>query len=79
MTDIVSIDHRDAANTFKRIYSIYQRNRDLISVGAYEPGSDPNIDLAIQAMPELERFLQQSLEDAVQLDDSILDLMNLFD
>ncbi|MEO5343031.1 MAG: flagellar protein export ATPase FliI [Gammaproteobacteria bacterium SHHR-1] len=77
MNDIVSIDHRNAANNFKRIYSLYQRNRDLISVGAYEAGADPDIDLAIRAMPELERFLQQSLEEAVQLEDSILGLMDL--
>jgi flagellum-specific ATP synthase len=78
MNDIVSVEHRNAANGFKRLYSLYQRNRDLISVGAYEPGSDPNIDLAIRAMPELEQFLQQSLEEPVQLDASINGLMSLF-
>jgi flagellum-specific ATP synthase len=78
MTDIVSVQHRDAANAFKRIYSIYQQNRDLISVGAYEPGSDANIDLAIRAIPELEQFLQQKMEEALPLDTSIRSLMGLF-
>ncbi len=78
MNDIVSPEHQQATNAFKRIYSIYQRNRDLISVGAYEPGSDANIDLAIRAIPELERFLTQSMDTPVDLRSSIEELMALF-
>lgn len=78
MTDIVSIEHRNAANAFKRIYSTYQRNRDLINIGAYEPGSDPNIDMAIRAMPSLDAYLQQKIEEGVNLEDSIQGLMQLF-
>jgi flagellum-specific ATP synthase len=74
MNDIVPIEHQRAANSFKRLYSIYQRNRDLISVGAYERGSDPNIDRAIQIMPDLEAFLRQEMLTQVDLRRSIEEL-----
>jgi flagellum-specific ATP synthase len=50
----------------------------LISVGAYESGSDANIDLAIKAMPELEAFLRQEMRTPVNLKQSIGQLMALF-
>ncbi len=46
---------------FKSAYSRYQRNRDLISVGAYVAGSDPALDRAIAQMPQMESFLRQDM------------------
>ncbi len=50
------------AQQFKQLFSLYHRNRDLISVGAYSPGHDPQLDRAVQAYPRLEAFLQQPLD-----------------
>ena len=61
MNDITSRDHQLAAREFKQIYSLYQQNRDLISVGAYEPGSDENIDLE-QSLSELMTLFPQAQE-----------------
>ena len=47
---------------FRQLYSSYEQNRDLINVGAYTRGSDPRTDLAIDAFPHLQAFLQQGLE-----------------
>lgn len=63
MIDIVSQQQLQQARRFKQLYSLYQQNKDLISVGAYRPGTDPNIDNAIRKYPELERFLSQSIEE----------------
>ncbi|VDZ78279.1 ATPase FliI/YscN [Salmonella bongori] len=41
--------------------SSFQRNRDLVSVGAYAKGSDPMLDKAITLWPQLEAFLQQGI------------------
>jgi flagellum-specific ATP synthase len=49
------------------MYSRYQRNRDLISVGAYAAGSDPLLDQAIAAWPRIESFLQQDMREQVPL------------
>ncbi len=78
MNDIVSREHRLAARDFKQLYSLYQQNRDLISVGAYEPGSNPQIDQAIQAMPSLQGFLAQDMDTRVDLQQSLDALMALF-
>lgn len=52
--------HRECITRFRRIYSTYQRHRDLIAVGAYEAGSDPAVDQAIATWPVIEEFLRQS-------------------
>jgi flagellum-specific ATP synthase len=78
MNDITTYGHQEAARSFKHLYSLYQQNRDLISVGAYEQGSDPNIDIAIAAMPALSRFLRQDMHTPVDLEQSLEDLEALF-
>jgi flagellum-specific ATP synthase len=78
MNDITSPGHQDAARSFKHLYSLYQQNRDLISVGAYEKGSNEQIDIAIAAMPALNAFLQQSMNTPVDIEQSLDDLEKLF-
>jgi flagellum-specific ATP synthase len=78
MNDITSLEHQSAARAFKQLYSIYQQNRDLINVGAYEKGSDEMIDAAIDAMPVLEEFLRQEMHQSVPLMQSMNELQNLF-
>jgi flagellum-specific ATP synthase len=63
MTAIVPNQHQQLTQTFKQMFSRYHRNRDLISVGAYSPGHDPQLDQAVQLYPQLERFLQQSVNE----------------
>jgi flagellum-specific ATP synthase len=76
MINLVSPAHQDAARYLKQLYSRYQRNRDLISVGAYKPGSDPMIDQAIEAYPGIEAFLQQQILECATVQDSIAGLAN---
>jgi flagellum-specific ATP synthase len=78
MNDITTPGHQDAARAFKHLYSIYQQNRDLISVGAYEKGSDEQIDRAINAMPALQGFLRQDMRTPVALEQSLQQLEELF-
>jgi len=78
MNDITTTNHQLSANDFKRLYSLYQQNRDLISVGAYETGSDQMIDAAIEAMPMLQDFLRQDMYTPVNLEQSLADLGTLF-
>lgn len=71
MTEITEKKQQHAAQKFKRIYSTYNRNEDLISVGAYQKGSDPRIDEAINMHPRLIDFLQQDMHQAVNYDESL--------
>lgn len=70
MTDIISQDEFSLIRRFKQLYSIYQRNRDLINVGAYVSGSDPNLDLSIKLYPYMEQYLQQNFDDKVDYENS---------
>ena len=78
MNEITTREHQMAAREFKQLYSLYQHNRDLISVGAYELGSNEQIDLAIGAMPSLREFLHQDMHTRFDIEDSLDDLMTLF-
>ena len=71
MTEITNEQHLKAASDFKHMYSVYRKNRDLISVGAYHPGSDPEIDDAIAMHPVLTSFLQQGMNQSVPLQTSV--------
>ena len=63
---------------FKSAYSRYQRNRDLISVGAYVAGSDPALDRAIEMQPRLEAFLCQNMGERAGHAQSVSALRELF-
>ncbi|MBP1150436.1 MULTISPECIES: flagellar protein export ATPase FliI [Methylocaldum] len=77
MTDIADDRHMQLARRLKRLYSLYQQNRDLITVGAYHKGSDPRIDEAIAMNPGIMSFLQQDLHEAVGFERSLDDLEKL--
>ncbi|MCW9024467.1 MAG: flagellar protein export ATPase FliI [Gammaproteobacteria bacterium] len=78
MVDIVDPSHLATVQSFKRLYSVYQQNVDLISVGAYSRGSDTRIDEAISMYPVFMQFLQQDLHNAVDWNQSLLDLHAVF-
>jgi flagellum-specific ATP synthase len=61
MNHLVSPQHFQQVQRFKHIYAHYQRNHDLISVGAYVKGSDPLLDEAIVLYPHMENFLKQGM------------------
>lgn len=78
MTNLIKPDHLDHVRTFKQLYSRYQRARDLIAVGAYAPGSDPQLDKAIQLHGSQERFLQQAITEKASYGSSLEQLAGLF-
>jgi flagellum-specific ATP synthase len=77
MPDIVEPEHMQAARELRRLYSTYQQNRDLISVGAYRAGADPRIDKAIAKNPAIMEFLQQSMHESVDMSRSLSELSTL--
>jgi len=64
MTAVAGPDQIELARSFKALYSRFNRSRDLISVGAYAPGNDRQLDAAVEAFPRMEAFLQQSMNEA---------------
>ena len=79
MTEISQDAHQQVVQRFKKIFSTYQQNRDLISVGAYQQGGDPRIDEAIALEPSLMEFLQQDMHERVPLAQSLQQLQDLME
>jgi len=70
MPEITDLEHQQRAQSFKKMYSLYEQNKDLITVGAYQPGSNQRIDEAIDFNPRLMGFLQQHMHESVGYDQS---------
>ncbi len=79
MTSVVPQKQVDMARKFKSLCSRYQRSHDLISVGAYVAGTDPELDRAIRLYPAFERFLQQTMSQHENFTDSLEKLTKLFE
>lgn len=77
MTEVVPADHQDMAREFRRINSTYQKNVDLVNVGAYQPGANAAVDQAIDMHESMIDFLQQGLNEAVDFDESLDDLQQV--
>jgi flagellum-specific ATP synthase len=77
MPMVVSEEHVQGARRIRQVYSNYQRNRDLISIGAYSKGTDSRIDLAINAEPAINAFLQQGMQQIIDFDHSTADMGTL--
>jgi len=77
MPAVVTREHMRAAQRFRQVYSAYRQQRDLIAVGAYQKGSDPQVDHAIAMWPRLRDFLQQEVDAPMSLRDAIGSLEQL--
>ncbi len=59
MPEVTDPGHRAAAGQFRKLLATYEKARDLINIGAYVDGSDPEIDAAVLAKENMDKFLQQ--------------------
>ena len=78
MEDITSKEHRKAANKLLEVLATYEESKDLVSIGAYERGSDPKLDYALDKLDEINNFLQQGLNECTDYQKTIECLTNIF-
>ncbi len=78
MADIVDDEHAAAAAAFRRLWSVYEENRDLILMGAYKAGSDATIDEAIARRQEILAFLKQKPKERFELPLASAELIERF-
>lgn len=78
MTSLIGPNQLRLIRQFKALYSRYHRSRDLISVGAYSAGADPELDRAVAAYPSMAQFLQQDLNAPAHFDDAVSQLEAIF-
>jgi flagellum-specific ATP synthase len=79
MQSLLSPTDLKRANRFRRLWSIYQQNQDLIQVGAYEAGSNPELDAAIRLRPVMEQFLQQDMHSPMTFSDCLATVAHVLD
>jgi flagellum-specific ATP synthase len=76
--NLLSRTELQRANRFRRLWTLYQQSADLIQVGAYQPGTNPELDEAIKMRPALEQFLRQDMHIAADYAQTQQGLQRLF-
>ena len=79
MVDIVNEKHRKMAGDVLNIVSTYRQAEDLINIGAYVEGSNPEIDNAIRKIDKVNLFLRQDINEKINFKESKEQLFALFD
>jgi type III secretion protein N (ATPase) len=78
MTGIVAKEHKTAAGKLREVLATYEKQRDLITLGAYQYGTDEKTDYAIDHIEAVEAFLRQATDEKVSLEESVEQLTALF-
>ena len=71
MSGITDENHQARARELRQLLAQWNEGRDLVEIGAYKPGANPSLDLAIHNMPRMEAFLQQRMDDSSELAETI--------
>jgi len=77
MNEVVDPDHLKAAQRIRSLQATYQESEDLINIGAYASGSNPEIDRAIERNPAIRNFLRQGVMEKVSFADTIAQMKNI--
>lgn len=71
MSNIADEEHKKIAAKFRDLLSLYEKNADLIAIGAYKSGSNPELDRAIAKIDAMNQFLKQSIDEKTEALDAI--------
>ena len=78
MSQIADREHKQAAGKLKNVLATYNEAEDLINIGAYKNGSNPNIDYAIEKIDAVNAFLMQAVEDKFSFEEAVNMMEELF-
>ena len=71
MVEIVSPEHRELASRIRDILSVYEKNADLVAIGAYKPGTNRKLDYALSKIDAVNDFLRQGIYEAFSYEECI--------
>ena len=77
MSSIVTSEHQRSAGKIRQMMSIYQENTDLLSIGAYKSGSNPELDEAIRHMDAINGLLQQTVGKKEAFEDTVAKMIEI--
>mgnify|MGYP000811829151 FL=1 len=78
MSAIADKEHKEAAGKLKNVLATYNEAEDLINIGAYKAGSNPDIDFAISKIQKVNDFLMQDVDSKYQFEDEVAMLSGIF-
>ena len=79
MSVVASKEHKKLAGKMKNILAVYRDAEDLINIGAYRPGSNKEIDFAIEKIDAVNEFLRQGTDEKFLFDDIIQMIRDIFE
>jgi len=77
MTDVVTAEHRTAAQNLRRSIAAYRKSEDLINIGAYQSGTDREVDVAVSLQEALRQYLQQDSGESVSFEQAAAGLLEM--
>lgn len=77
--DVTDPDHQEASGKLKEVLATYRDSEDLINIGAYEEGSNPEIDYALNHIEEVRSFLQQGIFESTNYEEAVGTLTEIFE
>jgi len=78
MPDLITPAHRDWAQQLREVLATYQRAADLVNIGAYQRGSNPAIDRALDVRPAVLKFLRQGTDEVSSFEETLTRLQSIF-
>ncbi len=78
MSQIAAKEHKAVAGKLKNVLATYTEAEDLINIGAYKSGANPNIDFAIAKIDAVNEFLMQGVDEKYTFDEVVTLLGNIF-
>jgi len=71
MSSVATREHKNLANRTLEMMAVYKEAEDIINIGAYSPGANPKIDLAISKIEAINRFTKQQIDEPSELENTI--------
>jgi len=71
MVELVPQEHQRLAARLRDILSVYNKNADLVSIGAYKAGSNPKLDFALRKIDAINDFLKQGVKEAFSYEQTL--------
>jgi FliI/YscN family ATPase len=78
MSAVAGKEHREAASRMRKVLATYEKQKDLILLGAYQSGTDPQVDYAIQRIDGITSFLRQATDEKATAAETVEQLVKIF-
>ncbi len=78
MNNLVDPEHKALASQLRNTLSLYEKNADLIAIGAYKEGTNPKLDYAISKIDAINQFLMQDIHEKISYEEMLSRLQAIF-